>query len=165
VTAMGVLLDVLAPLSAIDHSVMLYVGMLSKQHRAFCQDFWALRHAKFDIGASVRGRLLTRGKAVSVCGRKRKRCHACGDALAQPWPFDPSVCICNSCTKKGGHPTYQLLSMTEAIKRYTIDWGHLRRIDQFYTSKSNTEPDGPILVDRVKFRKDDVVSLACDYYG
>lgn len=162
---MGSLLDILEPLSATDPSSMLYVGMLFKEHRAYCQEFWALRHATFCRGDFIRGQARTRGKATSIAGHKRKRCHACRERLALPWPFDPTVCICNQCTKQGGPARYQLISFTKAFYSYKLDTYELWCIDQFHTSKSNDKPEAPIFIGRTKFLKDDVITLACDKYG
>ena len=162
---MAILLDILEPLSAFDPSVMLLVGTLSREHRSHSIEFWVLRHAAYTKGDFVRGQPRTRGMATAVAGVKRKRCDGCRDALAQPWPFDPKVCICNRCTQKSGPPKYQLISFTEAYAKFRLEVFDLWRIDQFHTSKSNKGPDPPAVAQRVKFRKDDVYILACDKYG
>lgn len=162
---MATLLDILAPLSTLDPSVMLVVGALSREHRSISNEFWALRHAAYKRGDFVRGQPRTRGMATAIAGFKRKQCNGCRDALAQPWPFDPRVCICNRCTKKTGPSKYQLISFTEAVTRFRLEVFDLWRIDQFHTSKSNRGASPPAVAQRVKFRKDDVVILACDKHG
>lgn len=162
---MGLLLDILEPLSAADPSVMLYVGMLSKEHRAYCKQFWVLRHAAFCRGDFVRGQARTRGIAASIAGNKRKRCQGCGERLALPWPFDPTICICNKCTKQGGPARYRLISFTKAFYSYKLTTYELWCIDQFHTSKSNNTAAAPSLIGRTKFRWDDVATLACDKFG
>jgi hypothetical protein len=162
---MATLLDILEPLSTFDPSVMLLVGALSREHRAYSQGFWALRHAAYCRGDFVRGQPRTRGMATLIAGSKRKRCNGCHASLAMPWPFDPTLSICNLCTKRRGPAKFRLLSFTEAHTMFMLDVYDLWCIDQFHTSKANKGAEVPALAQRVKFRKDEVVTLACDKYG
>ena len=100
-----------------------------------------------------------------MVGSKRKLCDGCAQTLAMPWPFDPTLFVCNSCTKKQGPTKFRLISFTDAHIRFMLDVYDLWCIDQFHTSKANKGAEMPALAQRVKFRKDEVVTLACNKYG
>lgn len=162
---MASLMDILEPLSSTDASVMLYIGMLSTAYREGAEDFWALRHAAYLRGDFERGRAVTRLKAAAIAGVKRKRCHGCGENLALPWPFEPSICICSRCTKRGGVPKFRLISATDAMNHFKLDLTELWTVDQFHTSGHFTQEGEPYLASRSMFLKDDVIVLAMDKHG
>lgn len=144
---------------------MVLVGMLSCEHRALSREFWALRHAAYSKKGYDRGQDCTRGKAAAKAGSKRKLCDGCNKKLALPWPFNPALYVCDSCTKHGP-ARFRLISFTKAYNRgLLLSLGELWTLDQFHTSKENHGVDTPIMICRTKFRTDEVITLACDKYG
>lgn len=156
------LMDILEPLSSYDASVMLYVGLLSVEYREVAEDFWEMRHAAFERGDIPRGRTVTRSKAASIAGSKRKRCHGCSMRWALPWPFDPTIRVCSKCTRRGGVPKFQLISATDAFKRFELEVFELWAIDRFHTTPCD---NGPHLSGRSMFLFEDVLVLAMSKHG
>lgn len=162
---MAVLLDILEPLSEVSPAVMLFIGGLSREYRAAALSFWHLRHDAYCRGDFVRGKAVTRVLAERVGGTKRKRCQGCGDALALPWPFEPTIHVCNGCTKRGGPPEFRLISATEATSRFGLATVDLWKLDQFHTSTAKLVDGEPFLAGRVMFRTLDVLLLTMSKYG